>query len=269
MVRVAAIVLVMLLALNTSVFGQGVIDSVLGSGGLGFWGNSQYQQSVSQQFNSPQFYGAPQSYGQQGFQQPPGGQTQPQQMYQPPVQGGYSPGYGQPYQNTYRDQSGVYSDWHTYPPAGTQNYPPPAQPQVTRQPAPQVQAGQDARRQPLRPGQYSPSQQPPGYDVDQLPDGAVQVITTTPDGTTVQYYGPRVQQAQPRPAVAGPKRPKPRQASARTGEKTSKPAKGEGKAQDQVTTVAMPKPVKLPTNRDPRTGWEAAVNRNLASPSSH
>jgi len=262
MIRISAIVLTLVVALSGSALAQGgFMDAVFGPGGLGLWGGGD-----PSQFNVQQHYGPPpQDYGQQGYQQQ-GAPYGYQQGY-PPQGYSYPQGQAMPYGN----QPGVYADWYNYPQGQTQapSGPPPVRytappgqaaptPQVQAAPPPQAQApaaGQAAPyNAPLRPGQYSPSQIPPG-SVDELPAGAVRVTTTTPEGTTVQFYPPEGQpmsvqpgsQQQPRRIRSQPaakRRPsQPREQSAATAPSSTD------------TSVVMPKPVEMPSGQDPRAGW--------------
>jgi UPF0755 protein len=260
------IALMLIIALQGLAFGQGLLDSVLGPGGLGIWGGGS-----DQQFSPQSTYGSP-----------PG---QQQQYYPPQGQQGYS----QP--QSYGTQQGVYSDWYNQPPAAAgspgvqyggvpqqysqqepqiQQYPPqqyqqyPQQQQYQQQfpqqgyapqqqyAAPQQTAPQPPQQQ-LRPGQYSPNQPAPGQGqmtADDLPSGAVRIMTTTPDGTTVQYYPPA---GEPDAAAVPPqrqRRPAAKPARQRQTE-TSAPQTQQGTA-----PIAMPKPMELP-KQDPRYGWGA------------
>jgi hypothetical protein len=263
------IALMMIIAFQGFAFGQGLLDSILGPGGLGIWGGGS-----DQQFNPQGTYGS---------------QPGPQQYYQPPGQ--------QQYQQQYGAQQGVYPDWYNQSPAvaGTpgvqyggvpqqysdqqpqyqqsppqqyQQYPqqqqyqmqyppqqgyaqPPQQYASPQQGAPQVQ------QQQLRPGQYSSNQPPPGpgqMSADDLPSGAVRIMTTTPDGTTVQYYPPA---GDPDAGTVAPQQqrrtsPKPaRQRQTQQQTSTSAPQTQQGTA-----PIAMPKPVE-PPKQDPRYGWGA------------
>jgi len=265
MFRISAIVLTLVVALSGSALAQGgFMDSVFGPSGLGLWGGGD-----ASQFNVQQHYGPPpQDYGQQGYQQPGMPGQQPGAPYGYPQ--GYPPqGYSYPQgqASPYGNQSGVYADWYNYPQGQGQAQAPSGPPPVRYTappgqvaPAPQVQAPAPAAGQqapynaPLRPGQYSPSQTPPG-SVDELPAGAVRVTTTTPEGTTVQFYPPEGQpmavqpgaQQQPRrirSQGAAKRRPsQPREQSAATAPSGTD------------TTVVMPKPVEIPSGQDPRAGW--------------
>jgi hypothetical protein len=255
MIRTGMIALVMIIAFQGFACGQGLLDSVLGPGGLGIWGGG----GSDQQFNPQATYGSP-----------PG---QQQQYYPPTGQQGYPP-------QSYGTQQGVYPDWQNQAPAAMgmpgaqyggvpQQYPEeqqytgqpqqyPAQ-QVRQQQYPQQLPPQQVQQQQLRPGQYSPNQAPgPGQmTADDLPSGAVRIMTTTPDGTTVQYYGPTGEpdaggvsrpQRPKRPAAAKPARQK---QSQQETEQTSAP-----QAQTGTAPIAMPKPMELP-KQDPRYGWGA------------
>ncbi|MBI5249979.1 MAG: hypothetical protein HY912_10840 [Desulfomonile tiedjei] len=124
-------------------------------------------------------------------------------------------------------------------------------------------------QQPLRPGQYSPSQPSPGpgqATADDLPAGAVRIMTTTPDGTTVQYYPPAGEpdsegvarpQRQRRPTAAKPVRQ--RQVQQPTEETSA------AQTQQGTSPIAMPKPMEMP-KQDPRYGWGAAVDKAPSAP---
>jgi len=274
MVRTGIAILLLVAALQGAAWGQGIFESILGPSGLGLVGSGQ----PGAQFDNPQYYqGTPdvtaQYYGQPGA---PG--QYPAQGYGQP---GYVPQaspYGQQgYENQQGQQQGYYPDWYAQqgqqPPPVQYSVPAPAQPQ----PAPRVQQAPQGRaqtgpaRQQLRPGQYVPDQPPPpgfmGEPAEDLPAGAVRVTTTTPEGTTVQYYPPTGDQAleqepgtvrrQPRriqakPSAAGAARTKPSAAQA------APEAPGS-------STIAMPKPVQVPQAQDPRYGWDPATNRAPAT----
>ncbi|AFM25788.1 hypothetical protein [Desulfomonile tiedjei] len=263
MIRVGTL-LILIIAFQGVAFGQGLLDSVLGPGGLGIWGGNS-----GSQFNPQAQYGAPQM---------------PQQPYQQPGQA--MPGQPQGYQ-PYYNQQGVYSDWHTQQPAmqapqeqygmpqetvteqqygGQPQYQQyPQQPYQQQYAAPQQQQyappAQPAQRrgQPLRPGQYAPDRNPaaPGpITADDLPSGAVRITTTTPDGTTIQYYPPtgevdEAPQVRPRPRRQAPKPARERQIQQQT-DQTSTVQQG---------NIAMPRPVQIPQGQDPRQGWGSAVDR--------
>lgn len=262
MIRVRILIAVVLIvAFQGVAFGQGILDSVLGPGGLGIWGGS------SNQFDSQPSYGAPQM-PQQGYQQP----------------GAAMPGQPQGYQ-PYYNQQGVYSDWHNQQPAmqvppGQQpvvqeQYEAPPQPQYQQQPYQQQYAApqqygppqQPARRQaPLRPGQYAPDRNPAAMGAgtaEDLPSGAVRITTTTPDGTTVQYYAPTGEvdegdQVRPRPRRQAPRPARERQSQQQTDQS--------GAVQQGNAPIAMPRPVQIPQGQDPRYGWGTAVDRAPSAP---
>ncbi|MBI5249908.1 MAG: hypothetical protein HY912_10475, partial [Desulfomonile tiedjei] len=91
MIRIGMIALVMIVAFQGLASGQGLLDSVLGPGGLGIWGGDS-----GQQFNPQSTYGSPP------------GQQQP--YYPPPGQQQYPP-------QSYGAQQGVYPDWQNQPPS--------------------------------------------------------------------------------------------------------------------------------------------------------
>jgi hypothetical protein len=260
MLRKVILVAALIAATQGPCFGQGILDSVLGPGGLGIWGGDS-SNLTNQQFQ--------------------GGQPQQQQVY--PNQQAPSPGAGYP-QNPYYNQQGVYGDWQNYPPAtvggagqdqypADQQYAPPqystqtqtvppmqAPPQVAPQQRP-VQA--QFQQQPMLPQQYPPG--PPPVRAEDLPAGAVRITTTTPDGTTVQFYPPDGQPMQ-EPGVAPP--PQPRRIRAKqagAGAKATQPREKTGGAPAQAGGIAMPKPVEVPQG-DPRYGWGSAINRAPAAP---
>ena len=252
-----ALILTFVLLTPVLCFAQGVLDSVLGPGGLGVWGGGG-----SNQFNYQQFQGqaaGPES--QPGYQQGANPYSQPAPGYGAP-QGYAAPGYaGPPPANPNYSQQGVYSDWQNYqqpqsapqgPPPVSYAAPPTQQaPQPTQ--APLAQAGQGQ----LRPGQYSQSQQPPLFD-DNLPAGAVRITTQTPDGTTVQYYPPQGENLDEQ-AVSG------RQTRVRRGQSQPKQAGAKKQihapqsaaTQGSGTSIAMPRPVEIPQGQDPRSGWNS------------
>lgn len=283
MIRASMIALVMIIAFQGLACGQGILDSVLGPGGLGIWGGDS-----SRQFN-------PQGYN----DQPPGPQQQ-QQYYPPQGQQPYSP-------QQYGPQQGVNADWYNQPPAAgsqgaqygsaPQQYPeqqqyggqpqyqqyPPQQPYQQQMPpqqgyappqgqyaAPQQVAPQRLPQQQLRPGQYTqapPAQGPGQGTADDLPAGAVRIMTTTPDGTTVQYYPPSGE-----PDAEGAVRPqrqrKPAGAKPSARQKQSQQQADQSsvvQSQQGTAPIAMPKPVEMP-KQDPRYGWGAAVDRAPSAP---
>jgi hypothetical protein len=255
MLRTGFVTIAMIIALQGFCFGQGILDSLLGPGGLGVWGGD-----AGNQYNNPQMWGGAQGPQQQPYQQPsyPG---QQQMSYPQPGAQAYPPGYSQQgYSNPQApgyQQQGLYADWQNYPaapiggnpqeysaqqqPAATQQYQAPQQsaaPQQYQAP-PQYQAQQQYQppqqyttappqagptqpmqaapgQSPLRPGQYVPGEGP--ITADDLPAGAVRVTTTTPEGTRVEYYPPTGELGAPPPegAVRRPARqPKPKPAAAK------------------------------------------------------
>lgn len=287
MFRILILITACLIAFQGLAYGQGLLDSVLGPGGLGLWGGDQSQQSFSQQWNSPQAYGG--GYGPGNpYQQQPGAAGYPPsgagpQGYGYPAPGAAPQGYGYPAPGAAPQgyspppSGGMYADWQSYQP-GAQGTPPPVSysspapqqmPQATSQQyAPQAMPqqqpragvappGQGGPQTPLRPGQYAPRQGP--MDVDSLPPGATQITTTTPDGTTVQYYPPPGEPVPPAGAVARPPRQaRPRAAAGQAGKKQVTAPKASVAPTEQSTTgIAMPKPVEAPPSQDPRAGWTA------------
>jgi hypothetical protein len=268
MFRLFAITIALIVALQGAALAQGgMLDSILGPGGLGLWGSGD-----PNQFNAQQYYGPPpQEPTQQPYQQPAMPGQQPGSPYG--YQQSYPPqGYGNPQYpgSPYGSQPGVYSDWHNYPaqdqapsgPPPVRYSPPPGQ----AAPAPQVQAGPPGYPAappgaPLRPGQYSPNQgmtQGPA-GVDDLPAGAVRVTTTTPEGTTVQFYPPDGQPVTGQPRVQPQTRQqrapgaKPRQPQTQTQRREQQGAAAPSTGSD--VSVVMPKPVEIPSGQDPRAGW--------------
>ncbi len=294
---------IMVMAMAGTACGQGILDSVLGPGGLGVWGGGQPPQQMNQQFSDPQFYGAqnsPMQFQGQGY--PPQEQyPQYPQQGAPPSQYGYPQQaqpqqYGQP---PYSNESGVYADWYEHPPAVPggehvpQAYPqqtaPPVQYTMPPQGPPQQQQMQGPPQQQqmqgpppqgqyqgqyppgqYHPGQYSTQQGPPS-GADDLPAGAVRVTTTTPSGTTVQYYPPVPDPDNPQ--AMAPQRPRPRRASAprraRPRPQTQNAQSGPPAAArpspnvqyNTSTSIAVPQPVQIPAGRDPRAGWESKLDQ--------
>lgn len=255
MTRIAliAMILIMTPALGCA---QGILDSVLGPGGLGIWSGGG-----SNQFNYQQFQGQEQ-YQQPGDSQSPNPYAQQAPGYGPPQ------GYGPPPDYPNYSQQGVYSDWQNYqgpvespqgPPPVRYTAPPqqqaPAQYQQT--PAPQV-----VQRQQLRPGQYSPHLQPQPFD-DDLPAGAVRITTQTPDGTTVQYFPPAGEEAPPQ---ARPRRSQASNKPARVKKPAEEQSSGAAANQNSGSTIAMPKPVDIPRGQDPRTSWNSFGNAPSTPP---
>ena len=237
--------------------GQGFMDSVLGAGGLGLWGNANTGQFGYQQFQNGSMYpGGQPSMEQPGYQQPPPGYAQP---------GGAPPqGYGYQPAPPYATQQGVYSDWHVNQPQAQQG-PPPVQYQApVQQPSYGPQQGYAHPATQLRPGQYSPSYPQPGSFDENLPAGAVRITTTTPDGTTIQYYPPSGDQDEEQVRQPPQRRQKPRTQARQTAQKPQQQAveQPQTSGQNQATgSIAMPRPVEIPKEQDPRAGWGAAMNR--------
>lgn len=262
MLRTLAIILTLVLAASGTALAQGgVLDSIFGQGGLGIWGGGD-----SSQFNAQQYYGPPpQEYPQPMPGQQPGMQSQgypqgyPQQDYQ----------YPQTQPAPYGSQPGVNAEWY-YPPPGEQAAPagppqaapPPVRytnPPAQAAPMPQAQAGPPAPYMPgqapppPRPGQYNPN---PG-EVEDLPAGAVRVTTTTPDGTTVQFYPPegQPQMTDPRMQQQQPRRPRTQGAKPRQQRQPREQTSAGQAPSGSDMSVAMPKPVEIPQGQDPRSGW--------------
>jgi len=305
MSRTGIVIIAVLLAMPGTVFAQGILDSVLGQGGLGIWGPQ------TGQFDSPQYYGGSMSAA------PAYPQGPEQQQYG----GGYPQGYGYPQNQGYgNNQSGFYPDWYyNQPQAGTQAAPPvqysaPPTAQYQGPPPAQYQAPPPAQYQAPPPAQYqapppvqyaapqvarpqqqvmppqqmgypqgasappppSQGQYPPvsGFDSsfqfdETLPAGAVRVTTSTPDGTTVQYYPPNAETQMMAPPAQAPgtqpqtmQRPAPRRL--RAGQ--AQAAKAQTATPKQASSIAMPKPVQIPQGQDPRIGWSGAVSTGTAGP---
>jgi hypothetical protein len=211
-----------------------------------------------QEANPPdqQQYGAPQQPAQQ---YPPQQQyASPQQQYAPPQQQ-----YASPQQQYAPPQQPV-----------DRQYVAPRQPaaaQTKRQPARQRQAAPApvpvatqgyAPPPPLRPGQYAPDQQI--TDAENLPAGAVQVTTTTREGTQVQYYPPPGMPPEQGAGVTqSARQPRPRAAASRPPrQQTREQTLPAGADSEGVASIAMPKPVEIPQGQDPRSGWNAGANRS-------
>lgn len=273
MIRKTAAAVALTLMFGVPAFGQGLFDSVLGPGGLGLWGGSSgYEQQMLNQFNSPSFYG--------GMNQGQSNYTSPQQV--PQGYQGQAPAYGQgypppatsPYQG-YGGQQGVYPDWYSYQP-GAVAQPQPATaapPGPVRYTAPPPQPAQPPVQEPQPPAEQARVMPQPGeIEAEDLPPGAVHITTITPSGTTVQYYPPAgalpvqpqaqvQQQPQPNRNVRRRTEQKPR-INARRGN-AGRTTSRESGASD--STVAMPQPVRLPQQMDPRMGWDTG-NRTSRLP---
>ncbi|MCA1960978.1 MAG: hypothetical protein LDL33_09285, partial [Desulfomonile sp.] len=254
-------------------YGQGFLDSVLGPSGFGLWGGGQFEQQTTQQFNSPQFYQGQMNPEQAGQYPQAQMQQAPVQYGQPQMPGAY-PQQGAPQVQYYSNQPGAEAGWQAQQPMmqqpSAQPYqaPPPVryapqQPLQAQSPPPGAPV-----QPPLRPGQYSPQQGPPGaMDIDQLPPGAVSITTITPEGTTVQYYPPAGEA--PPPVQQPVRRVAPQQKKKPSATERAKPAQEQtvaGPRSDESGAVAMPKPVQVPQGRDPRSGWDHAVNRAPRAP---
>ncbi len=273
--------------ISSPALGQGLMDSVLGAGGLGLWGGGT-QQSVLNTFNSPQFYGAPMA--RPGQYSAPGqsaqqGQAPAQNNYQQPqpvnAQNYYHP-------NVYSNGKGLYPDWYDVGPGG---YPTgqanqqPVAPQQN-QAIPQNQPAQQNNNNVAQPPQanYQPqtqsnpnmaqnSGQPPNSQANQRPDlsndpenlpsGAVKIITTTPEGTTVQYYAPQGGAAQyPANSNTLPQNQAPTRPSARGLENQPTSAAPNQQGQDRTTTrIARPSPTARPSSMDPRQSFGSGVSQ--------
>ncbi len=245
--------------------GQGIMDSVFGSSGLGLWGSPNTGQFNYQQHQNGSMYPGG---GQQTMQQP--GYQQPQEGYGQP--GGYPPqGYGYQPPPPYATQQGVYSDWHANQPPPPQGPPPVQYSAPVTQQQPSYHPQQDYGQQPpqLRPGQYSPSYPQPQVFDENLPAGAVRITTTTPDGTTIQYYPPSGDQEEQQINQPQQRRQKPRTAARQSAPKPQPQAAEQPQASAPSQTggaIAMPRPVEIPQEQDPRAGWGAALNRAPSAP---
>ncbi len=274
MMRILLILVTVLAVSQGPVMAQGILDSVFGPSGLGLWSSgSSSQEGTPQYFDGspppaqpqypPQYQQPPQDYqsgGNQAPQQYQGPQQyqapqpyQAPQQYPAPQPGQAPPGYGAPQgYGTY--QPGAQYQWESdQPPAAApapavRYAPPPAQ-QARRGTTP----GRGPVRAQTRPGQYAPQQVPgPG---DDLPAGSVRVTTTTPEGTTVQFYPPSTE---PGYQEAPPAPPRRRPAVRRPAQRPRTAPAGQPQAN---SSIAMPKPVEMPQGQDPRSGWGPAVNR--------
>jgi len=275
MVRTGIVILLLVAALQGAALGQGIFESILGPSGLGLTGSGQ----PGAQFDNPQYYqstpdvtteyygqpGAPGQYPAQGYGQPgypPQASPYGQQGYEYPQgqqQGYYPEGYGQ--------QQGQQQPPVQY------SVPPPAPPQQAprAQQAPQRRSQSAPASPPLRPGQYVPGQPPPGYPggvAEDLPAGAVRVTTTTPEGTTVQYYPPTgelEQEQEPGAVRRQPRRIQAKPSTTTGAARTKAPAAQAAPQAPGGSSIAMPKPVQVPQAQDPRYGWDPSANRAPAS----
>ncbi len=242
-----ALITILSILIPAACFGQGILESVLGPGGLGVWNGGG-----SNQFNYQQFQGQqPNQAAQQGYQQGPNPYAQPNQGYAPP------PGYPN------YSQQGVNSDWqNSEQPTNAQQGPPPVSyiaPPPQQGPPPNAGPIAQGRQPQPAPGQYPSYQQPQQFD-ENLPAGAVRITTQTPDGTTVQYYPPQGEDMENQPvAVRHPKQ--------RRGQAAPKPGRAKKPVQEHQTStgttegpgtsIAMPRPVEIPQGQDPRSGWNS------------
>lgn len=260
MVRIIITVVALVFFLQGSCPAQSLLDSVFGSGGLGIWNSDPQNQFAPNTVMQDPQYGAGQqqqmSYpSQTGYQDPNGPYQQPQ----------YQQGYANPNQQQGAVQPPVsYApspQGGNYAPQAQQQYAPPGQmpAQQYAQPAPPAAA------RPLRPGQYRP-EPPPTYtsnapiSAEELPAGAVRVTTTTPDGTTVEYYPPAEEQQQYPPNPRQIRQPKPKQATAkpaRQKQAVQSEMRAPGAESSTASSIAMPKPVEVQKAQDPRYSWGA------------
>ncbi|MEW6349606.1 MAG: hypothetical protein AB1646_11135 [Thermodesulfobacteriota bacterium] len=183
--------------------GQGILDSVFGSGGLGLWGGNNVAANTAQRFNGPEFYGAPrqpsehaqllaQAQQGQGYYPPQG---MPEYQAYPPAQPGYQQYPGGQYAAP-QTQQGYGA------PMPPPQYPQGAPPQQYA-PTPGYQPQYPQGYQPPQPGAYGPApgQYPPSQDQYQgQPEGP---YTGPPPGYAAPpgayppppgQYGPPAQQ---------------------------------------------------------------------------
>ncbi len=289
-------------------FGQGLFESIMGPSGLGVWspGNTQgapqltnpmfYAPSLNPtnpQMNSygygsgqagagyapqPQPQAAPgqQQYGTQyqaAPQQPGQGYAPPQQgapaqaqqgAYAPPGPPAQTPAQAQGY--SLSDPSGgVYPDWYNYQPV-----------------SPHQQGYQPGAYSQAQGGAPAPSGQRPTGQAENLPPGAMQVTTSGPDGTTIEYYPPahgaaqaprgqqqvRWQNQQAAPVQQQPsgqqyRQPRQQQRAqqgAQDNKRKREQTKADKRSKRSAGGVATPKPVRIPEGSDPRYGWGAGRN---------
>jgi hypothetical protein len=248
MIRILMVWLSITLALAGPALAQGVVESLIGSGMSGFGGTGS---KLLNSFTSPRFYGGSYDPSRAQYRRPG---AAPQQ-----AQGGGRSGN---YRITPPSTPGIYPDWQGGRP--TTSAPPVtySAPRPDRQTAPQRRrtrapaAQRNAQRAPVGAVRYSPAQRP--LDVDQLPSGAVQVTTTTPQGTVVQYYAPPGETPPPPTPRYRDRRPRPRPASATAKPKPRTRGGSKATVQDtrgRQTGIAMPRPVEIPSGADPRSGW--------------
>jgi hypothetical protein len=235
-------------------------------------------QNYSQTYNQGMNQMGQQQYAQRGTQQgisfTPGGGVYADWYQNVTPQAPAQPQYTQPAPAPRQPMQAPVQPQYTQPaPAPRRQVQTQALPRQRVQPQMQTAApGQP----PLRPGQYA-RRQPAPTSVDDLPPGAVRVTTITPEGTSVQTYPPA---GTPMPMSAtmqpgasqvqqGPRRLRAKQ-KRRTRVKRPTPSHSQSaplsKQVASSTTaekqhIAMPTPVAVPQNKDPRIGWGRAVKR--------
>ncbi len=253
---------------------QTFFDSVLGPGGLGLWGGDPNTISDPAYGSQPSYPNQNQQQGQQQGYPPAQGQYPPAnpqgvysdwQNYPPAVPGNTSQmQYTDPQQYQAEQQAQQYQQGQ----AGPQQYPPQQYPQqqnpnqrpLSWQAPPggqnqgrQLPPGQYSAGQP-RQGQYVPNQYPQGptsVAAEDLPAGSVRVTTTTPDGTTIEFYPPNGESQELAPPRPSPKqKPRARPQAAKPNAAQLQQGTGAPKG-----AIAMPKPVQVPQAQDPRFGW--------------
>jgi hypothetical protein len=267
---------ILIISAFSPALGQGFLDSTLGSGGLGLWGNTT-QQSVLNTFNSPQFYGAPMArpgnWTAPGYQDQ-GGQAQ--NSYQattpPPATNYYHP-------NVYSSGRGLYPDWYDVGPSGypnnqtntqgavnqeyqTHGAVPNQAPQQAQGPTPPQSPNAGARPAAAQPTQNTNQRPDLTNNPEKLPPGAVKIITSTPEGTTVQYYTPPGGAPPSSGATTAPPNTAPQRPSAGNFRPSGQGAQTEAPKASNARRVARPSPTNIPSNHDPRRAWGAAVKES-------
>lgn len=305
MTRIAVAILAVLVVIPGTALGQGLLDSVLGPGGLGLWGSQS-----GNQFDSPQYYGGmagqgqapqgpygtyPQQEAVQGYGYPQQGYPQAQ-GYDYPQQGyGYPPaqqGYQSPQQGYQYPQQGYYQ----YPPQG---YPPQSygygqgyswqggsqqglqsewqqQPAAVQPPvqysAPQPQAPQQPAPAVTRQARPATATPPSSPSPDQPGSGEGVFDDSLPPGavrvTTITPEGTTVQYYPPAGEAAQAQPAAARRPAQRV---RSQAAQRDGSKpaetrKPSTSSIAMPKPTQIPKGQDPRAGWSVAVDRAPVAP---
>lgn len=247
MSKLGIAILFVVLLMHGTALGQSLLDSIFGPSGLGVLGAPQ----AGAQFDDPRYYRGSVN-------------ADPSRQMAQPSQPGYPEGYSQGPQQAYGYGQQPYAPGQQYYPQDP-NQPPAPVPPPQYGPAPQLPpqgASQVQRSLPRATSQSqgqrsahqrviaAPPQETGGRFGDPLPPGAVRVTTTTPEGTIVQYYPPT---GTPEGEQAYRQRPRPSAASSRP------PRVEQQKAHEQPeavrSSIAMPKPVPIPQNQDPRIGW--------------